>query len=199
MIAVRTRPCFVLGLLVGAALLAACRAKEQPPPPTTTQPPPSSAAPATTTTTSTIPTPPPVWGAAHWGMTKAEVLAAFPGQAQQLPQPVTFGPQTPGASDVAIPVYDIEGAKFRVLFGFEGDALNRVYLSALKAAESTCGDLEKQLTDKYSAPADRSTAQTNVRLEQIVWKRPEQTITLACSEAPGLGYRSVTLDHTTPK
>lgn len=196
---VRTRSRLALGVLILPAVLAACRAKEQAPPPATTLPPPPSTAAVTTTTTSTIPSPPPVWGAAHWGMTKAEVLAAFPGQAQQLPQPVTFGPQTPGASDVAIPAYDVEGAKFRVLFGFEGDALNRVFLSALKAAESTCGDLEKQLTDKYSAPADRSTAQTNVRLEQIVWKRPEQTITLACSEAPGLGYRSVTLDHTTPK
>jgi hypothetical protein len=194
---VPTRLRLVLGLLI-VAVLAACRAKEQAPPPTTTLPPPT-AAPVTTTTTSTIPSPPPVWGAAHWGMTKAEVLAAFPGQAQPLPQPVTFGPHTPGTSDVAIPAYDVEGAKFRVLFGFDGDALNRVFLSALKAAEATCGDLEKQLTDKYAAPADRNVTQTNVRLEQIVWKRPEQTITLACSEAAGLGYRSVTLDHTTPK
>ena len=149
MCVVRTRSRLALGVLILPAVLAACRAKEQAPPPATTLPPPPSTAAVTTTTTSTIPSPPPVWGAAHWGMTKAEVLAAFPGQAQPLPQPVTFGPQTPGASDVAIPAYDIEGAKFRVLFGFEGDALNRVYLSALKAAESTCGDLEKQLTDKY--------------------------------------------------
>jgi hypothetical protein len=198
MIVVRTRSRLALGLLILSATLSACRSREQAPPPTTTLPPPPSVAPATTTTTTTIPSPPPVWGAAHWGMTKAEVLAAFPGQAQQLPQPVSFGPQTPGASDVAIPAYDVEGAKFRVLFGFDADALNRVFLSAIKAAEGTCGDLEKQLTGKYSAPSDRTTAQTNVRLEQIVWKRPEQTITLACSEAPGLGYRSVTLDHTVP-
>jgi hypothetical protein len=199
MIVLRTRPRLALCLLVVPAVLASCRAKEQAPPPTTTPAPPPSAAPVTTTTTSTIPSPPPVWGAAHWGMTKAEVLAAFPGQAQQLPQPVTFGPQTPGSSDVAIPDYDVDGKKFRVLFGFEADALNRVFLSAVKAAEGTCGDLEKQLTEKYSAPSDRSALQTNVRLEQIVWKRPEQTITLGCSEAAGLGYRSVTLDHTPPR
>lgn len=190
--------CIALGALVGSAALAACRSKEQAPPPVTTQAPAPTAAPVTTTTT-TIPSPPPVWGAARWGMTKAEVLAAFPGQAQPLTTPVQFGPQVPGASDVAIAEHEMDGHKFRVLFGFEGDALNRVYLSAIKPAEGTCGDLEKSLTDKNGAPADRSTTQTNVRLEQTVWRRPEQTITLGCSEMAGLGYRSVTLDHTTPK
>ncbi len=187
-----------LGVLVVSAALPACRSKEQAPPPVTTQAPAPTAAPVTTTTT-TIPSPPPVWGAAHWGMTKAQVLAAFPGQAQPLVPPVQFGPQVPGASDVAIADYDMGGHKFRVLFGFESDALNRVYLSAIKAGEGTCGDVEKLLTDKNGAPSDRSTTQTNVRLEQIVWKRPEQTITLGCSEMPGLGYRSVTLDHVAPK
>ena len=188
-----------LGILAVSAGLVACRSKEQAPPPVTTQAPAPTAAPVITTTTTTIPSPPPVWGAAHWGMTKAQVLAAFPGQAQPLTPPVQFGPQVPGASDVAIAEHEMEGHKFRVLFGFEADALNRVYLSAIKPAEGTCGDLEKSLTDKNGAPADRSTTQTNVRLEQIVWKRPEQTITLGCSEMPGLGYRSVTLDHAAPK
>ena len=188
-----------LGVLVGSTALAACRAKEQAPPPVTTQAPAQTAAPVSTTTTTTVPSPPPVWGAAHWGMTKAEVIAAFPGQAQQLPQPVQFGPQVPGSSDVAIATYDMGGHQFRVLFGFEADALNRVYLSAIKPAESACGDVEKLLTDKNGAPSDRGTTQTNVRLEQIVWKRPEQTITLACSEMAGLGYRSVTVDQAAPK
>jgi len=188
-----------LGVLVVPAVLAACRSKEPAPPPVSTPAPTPTAAAVTTTTTTTIPSPPPVWGAARWGMTKAEVLAAFPGQAQPLVPPAQFGPQVPGSSDVAIAEYDMDGHKFRVLFGFEVDALNRVYLSAIKAAEGTCGDLEKSLSEKNGAPADRSTTQTNVRLEQIVWKRPDQTITLGCSEMPGLGYRSVTLDHTTPR
>jgi hypothetical protein len=187
-----------VGALVLPAALAACRAKEQPPPPTTVAPAPT-AAPVTTTTTTTIPSPPPVWGAAHWGMTKAQVLGAFPGQAQPLTPPVQFGPQVPGASDIAIATYDMAGHPFRVLFGFEGDVLNRVYLSAIKPAEGTCGDVEKVLTDKNGAPSDRGTTQTNVRLEQIVWKRPEQTITLACSEMAGLGYRSVAVDQAAPK
>jgi hypothetical protein len=188
-----------LGGLVLSAALIACRSKEPALPPVSTQAPAPTAAAVTTTTTTTIPSPPPVWGDAHWGMTKTQVLEAFPGQAQPLAPPVQFGPQVPGASDVAIADYDMGGHKFRVLFGFESDALNRVYLSAIKAGEGTCGDVEKLLTDKNGPPSDRSTTQTNVRLEQIVWKRPEQTITLACSQMPGLGYRSVTLDHAAPK
>jgi hypothetical protein len=197
---VQMRRRFVLGsLVVAAAFLAACGTKEQPSPPPSTQAALPSVAPApTTTTTTTVPTPPPVWRAARWGMTRAEVLAAFPGEAQRLDPPVAFGPQAPGASDVAIPAYELDGMKFRALFGFEADALNRVHLSAIKAAEATCGDLERLLTEKHTAPSDRSTTQTNLRTEQIVWQRPDQTITLACSEAPGLGYRSVSLDYTAP-
>ena len=192
---VRKRRRFAFGSLAIAALLVACRAKEQPSPPVRTPEAPPSAAPATTTTT-TAPSPPPVWRAARWGMTKAEVLAAFPGEAQKLEQPASFGPQAGGASDVAIPAYEIDGMKFRVLFGFESDALNRVQLSAIKAADTTCSDLEKLLTEKHSAPSERTRTQTTLRGEQIVWKRPDQTMTLACAEAPGLGYRSVTLDYT---
>jgi hypothetical protein len=131
-------------------------------------------------------------------MTKGQVLAAFPGEAQRLPQPANFGPPTGGSTDVAIPAYEINGMAFRVLFGFDSDKLNRVRLSAVKAGAATCGDLEKLLTEKHAAPSDRSSAQTNLRSEQIVWKLPEQTMTLACTEAPDLGYRTVTLDYTVP-
>jgi len=197
---VRTRRRLVLGSLVVPAFLAACGTREQAPPPVSTQetPPSVVSTTTTTTTTTTVPSPPPVWRAARWGMTKSAVLAAFPGEAQRLEKPADFGAQGAGSTDVGIPAYEIDGMKFRVLFGFESDALNRVQLSAVKAAESTCGDVEKLLTEKHSAPSDRSTTQTTVRGEQIVWKRPEQTITLACAEAPGLGYRSVTLDYRIP-
>jgi hypothetical protein len=194
-----TRPRLTVAGLMALGALAACKGREQapsPPPPPQTAP--SAAPTTTTTTTTTVPSPPPVWRSAHWGMTKAQVLAAFPGEAQQLAQPVNFGPEVPGASDLTIPAYEADGLGFRVLFGFEADSLNRVHLSVIKAAEATCGDVEKLLTDKHSAPADRSSTRTNLRTDRTVWKLPEETITLACSEKPGLGYRSVTLDYTTP-
>jgi hypothetical protein len=200
MTTVRTRRHLTLVSLVVPAFLAACGTKEQASPPATTQAGPPSAAPitTTTTTTTTVPSPPSVWRAARWGMTKGQVLAAFPREAQRLAQPANFGPPSGGSTDVAIPAYEINGMTFRVLFGFEPDVLNRVHLSAVKAGATTCSDLEKLLTEKYSAPSDRSNTQTNLRSEQIFWKQSEQTITLACTEAPDLGYRSVTLDYTVP-
>jgi len=182
--------------LVVLAVLVACRAKEQAAPEVSKQEASPSAAP---TTIPTLPSPPPVWRAARWSMTKAEVLAAFPGEAQRLEQPADFGPKGAGSTDVAIPAYEIEGTKFRVLFGFDGDTLTRIHLSAAKAGDATCGDLEKLPTQEHSAPSDRSTTQTNLRREQIVWKRPDQTITLVCSEVVSLGFRTVTLEYTAPK
>ena len=129
-----------LGVL---AVLVACRAKEQAPEVSKQEASPSA---GLATTTTTMPSPPPVWRAARWGMKKAELLAAFPGEAQRLEQPADFGRKGEGSTDVAIPAYEIEGTKFRVLFGFDGDALTRIHLSAAKAGDATCGDLEKQLT-----------------------------------------------------
>jgi len=188
----------VFGGLAVSAVLAACGTREQGSPPVSTPQAAPSAPTTTTTTTTTVPSPPPVWRAARWGMTKDEVFAAFPGEAQRLARPADFGPRTEGSTDVAIPAHEIDGMKFQVLFGFESDALNRVHLSAVEAADTTCSDLEKLLTERHSAPSDRSSTQTTLRSEQIVWKRPEQTITLACTEARSLGYRTVTLDYRAP-
>jgi hypothetical protein len=185
-----------LAVLVVPAVVVACRPKEQAPPPTTTQPP-TTTAPTTTTTTTTIPSPPPVWRSASWGMTKAEVLKAFPGEAQKLAQPGDFGPQSPGTTDVGIPSWESEGAAFRVLFGFQADALSRIQLSGIKPGDAVCAGLEKQLTEKHGA-AEKTTSQTNIRSDLFVWKRPEQTATLLCTEALRLGYRTVTLDYVRP-
>jgi hypothetical protein len=184
----------VVGMLIVAVLLPACRAKEQAT--STQQAPPSTVVTTTTsTTTTTVPPPPPVWKGAKWGMKKAEVLAAFPGEAQRLPQPAAFGQPRPGTSDVAIPGYEADGAKFRVLFGFASDALNRIQLFAAKAGSSTCEDVEKRLTEEHAAPSSRSDSATSMQTKDIVWTLPGETITLACAEKPSLGFRTVTVDY----
>lgn len=187
----------VLAGMIVPALLVACGPKEQAPPPTTTVPAPASAAPATTTTTTTtLPPPPPaVWRSARWGMTPVQLLAAFPGEAQRLDKPVAFGAPATGSTDVAIPSCDVEGVTYRALFGFGSGKLDRIQLSALKPADTVCGDLEKALTEKLSAPTDRSSTQTTTKTDQTVWKGPEQTVTLVCAENAALGFRSVTLDY----
>ena len=93
-------------------------------------------------------------------MSKAAVLAAFPKEAQKLGTPADFAqPQhgsslAAGSSDIAIPSYQGDGATFRVLFGFEQDALNRIHLAVPKATAGTCFDIEKAITDA-ARPDDR--------------------------------------------
>lgn len=195
---VRERPSAV-GSMIVSAVLAACGSPPPAPPPASTLAALPSAAPATTsTTTTTLPPPPPVWRAARWGMTRREVLAAFPGEAQRLAQPADFGPQVGGSSDVAIPAYEADGRKFRVLFGFASDALDRVHLTAVNPGSTACADVEKQLVETHSDPSDRSTDETTLKVMQTVWKRPDQTITLICTERRSLGYRSLALDYAAP-
>ena len=186
----------LLGLFLVTSILAACTPKEQatstPPPP-----PPSTAlsAVSSTTTTTTMPAPPPVWRSARWGMKKAEVLAAFPGEAQRLPKPADFGPPRPGTSDTAIPAYAADGSTFRVLFGFGAGGLGRIQLSAVKPSAAACEDLEKRLTDELSKPSSRNDSETSVRGLEVAWTTPTETISLVCVEKASLGFRTVTLEY----
>ena len=59
-------------------------------------------------------------------------------------------------------------------------------------------ELEKLLTEKHAAPGARNDTGTSLRGEEIVWRRPDQTITLACAGVVSLGFRSVTLIYTPP-
>jgi hypothetical protein len=193
---------FVLALapLAACAVLAACGSKEQAAPPATTLPPGTVAVTTTTTTTTTtLPSPPAAWKAARWGMSRAEVLKAFPGQAQPLAPPVDFGPPSPGPSDVGIPAFEDGGLTFRVLFGFQAERLDRVQLSAAKPGSAACGDVEKAVSAAHpgSAP-ERTSTQTNVRTDLATWRQPAATVTLTCTENVSLGFRSLTLNYAPP-
>lgn len=193
----------VAGLLVPLALLS-CAKKETPAPQARAPETPSAAPTTTLPPPTTVPTPPPVWRTARWGMTKAEVLTAFPGEAQRLAQPAPFAQPQPGSSipagsgDLAIPAYEADGTKFRVLFGFQSDALDRVHLSAVKPGAGTCSDLEKVLTERHSAPSQRGATGSSLKGEEITWKRPDQTVILSCAGIPSLGFQTVTLDYMAP-
>ena len=185
--------------VVFAALLCGCGKTEPPAPQGSTAPAPTTTAPATTTTTTTtLPPPPPAWRAARWGMSKDEVLAVFPGEARRLSQPAAFGPAVPGATDIAISSYAGDGAQFRVLFGFETSGLSRVHLVAVKPGDATCGDVEKALTDSFAAPPVRNDTGTSLRGQEMVWKRPDHTVTLSCAGVRSLGFQTVTVSYTPP-
>ena len=186
---------FALAALL-VVLLPACKGKEQAAP-AETQPPATSAAPTTTTTT-TLPPPPKVWRAAHWGMTKDELLAAFPGEAQRLPKPARFAAQEAATSDVAIPSFDADSVTWRALFGFEPGTLDRIRLDAAKPGPGTCEDVEKALTARHGPPAERHATGTSLRGEEITWKLPDQAITLSCTGVASLGFLTVSIDYRPP-
>ena len=178
-----------------AAVLAACRGADRTPAPQADQPATAATTTTTTTTTTTMPSPPPVWRAARWGMTPVELLAVFPGEAQRPAQPATFVQGEPGAAEVAIPAWEADGTRFRVLFGFAGGGLGRLQLAAAKAQAETCYDVEKRLSEEHGAPSSQREATTSVQTKEVVWSQPAQTITLTCVDKPSLGFRTVSLDY----
>ena len=186
-------------VLVALPFLAAACGTREPGPAPQASPPAATIAPAATTTTTTTTTlPPPVWRTVRWGMSREEVLAALPGEAQRLPKAEAFGQPTPGAAELAIP--ESRGARHvhRVLFGFGSGGLDRIHLVAAKPTYDTCGELERELTEAHGAPSGRSEIATSLRGEAVTWTLPAETVTLACTERPSLGFRSVTIDHVPP-
>ena len=192
-------------LAVPLLIVSSCTKKEAPPPvaqqaTTTTTVPPTTLAPTPTP----VPTPPPVWREARWGMSKAAVLAAFPKEAQRLDKPAEFAqPQhgsslSAGSSDIAIPSYQGDGASFHVLFGFAQDALDRIHFAVPKATATTCGDIEKAVTDAHGAPGKRGATGSSLKGEEIVWTLPDQTIVLSCAGVARLGFVTASLDRLAP-
>jgi hypothetical protein len=201
---IRSRGRWPVALVAVLAAVASCGKKEPPPPPVAEQPPATMAPTTTLPPPTTVATPPPVWRTSRWGMTKDEVLSAFPGEAQRLSRAVPFGEARPGtgvlegSSDISIPSYEVDGVGFRVLFGFAANALDRVHMTALKAGPATCGDLERAISAKHPTPPQREPMEGSLRGERIVWRRPDQTITLSCAGVASLGFQKVTLDYKAP-
>jgi hypothetical protein len=186
---------------VALPLLAAACTREPAPAPPASAPATTPAPAATTTTTTTTTLPPPVWRTVRWGMSREEVLAALPGEAKRLPRPEAFGQPTPGAAEVAI--HEMAAGPhgrhaYRALFGFGTGGLDRIHLVASKPTYDTCGEVERELTERHGAPSRRNEIATSLRGEAVVWTLPAETITLACTEKPSLGFRSVTVDRVPP-
>ena len=178
-------------------LLAAACTREPAPAPQASVPA-TTLAPAATTTTTTTTLPPPVWRTVRWGMSRDEVLAALPGEAKRLPKAEAFGQPTPGAAELAIQEMSLGPHAYRALFGFGAGGLDRIHLVAAKPTYDTCGEIERALTERHGAPSSRNEIATSLRGEAVVWTLPAETITLACTERPSLGFRSVTVDHVPP-
>ena len=186
-------------ILLLPLLAAGCGSREPAPGAQPSEAPATTLAPvATTTTTTTTTLPPPVWRTVRWGMSREEVLAALPGEARRLSTPENYGQPTPGATDIAIPDMTMGAIRYRALFGFGDGKLDRIHLVVPKAAYETCGDVERELTERHGKPAARGTIATSLRGESMTWNLPDHTLVLACTSKPSLGFHSVTIDRTPP-
>ncbi len=115
---------------------------------------------------------PPAWRAARWGMTPAEVVAAFPGEASLLSPPVTL----PDGNVVSAGIdgYAWEGLKVNVRFVFtEG----RLALVSLRTEQSRYVDAETfvalcdRLRKEWGAPLEESKDDAFVDMRQVRWTR----------------------------
>ncbi len=148
------------------------------------------------------------WRAAKWGMTEAEALAAFPGEAERLAKPERLGE---GTATVGIPAYKIQSKEFAVVFGFDekgGLHLVRITLTdniAPGVLHSGSFDLlETLLTEKYGKPTSSKDEQVTPSMSSRtrMWRLPRTVINLKYTFSAGFGtvkfFDVVMLTYTPP-
>jgi hypothetical protein len=120
------------------------------------------------------------WTKAKWGMTEAELLAAFPGQAARLDPP----DKNTGCR-VVIKDFTLSGVNFQVYMMPDPDGrLSSVLLQPAKSDDQTdqlFQDLQNLLVQKYGRPW--KTAEGNNA--EIQWTFKTSTVTLARTRFPG--------------
>jgi hypothetical protein len=154
-------------VLLAAALLLATPALGAEPPPA------PAPAPAT------APAPTPGWRMARFGMTPAQILAVFPGEATRLDPEVKLADGNVVA--VGIDGYEFEGLSFDVRFVFSG---NRLVVVSLKAGRKGFVDatayerLRDALAKRWGAPLEETSDSNFIDMRQTRWKRGPDRVDL---------------------
>lgn len=147
------------------------------------------------------------WSQARWGMTQAQILNAFPGEAKILTDnPSTRQYGSRGLATVGISHADIRGVPVRMLFLFDrSGGLDGIRMPATPASASgkEHDAMEKALTLVYGAPSLRAAQSSAEGAAQkglvAVWLMPTSVIQL--NYFPG-EWLSVSIDkraEQTPK
>jgi hypothetical protein len=147
------------------------------------------------------------WSQARWGMTQAQILNAFPGEAKILTDnPSTRQYGSRGLATVGISHADIRGVPVRMLFLFDRSGeLDGIRMPATPASASgkEHDAMEKALTRVYGAPSLRAAQSSAEGAAQkglvAVWLMPTSVIQL--NYFPG-EWLSVSIDkraEQTPK
>jgi hypothetical protein len=112
------------------------------------------------------------WKGARWGMTPAEVLAAFPGQAFRVEPEVRL--EDGNTVTVGIDALAFEGLTFRVRFLFEKGKLALVSLRTEpdKYVDASAYEkLRKALVDRWGSPVETANDDNFIDMRQTRWNR----------------------------
>jgi hypothetical protein len=123
------------------------------------------------------------WTKAKWGMTSAEIIKLFQGDAAG---------STPR---LTIPSYEVAGTKFRVLLIMDkDDRLDHVSLSPIAMADSTDAlfqSVEELLVQRYGRPWKSDEAGTT----EFQWTFPTTVITLSRTKSAIAGAALVSISY----
>jgi hypothetical protein len=127
------------------------------------------------------------WTKAKWGMTDAQILAAFPGQAVRLDPP-------DAGAHIAIKAFDLAGSPFYVRFLTDPESgLNRVVVHAPHLSSERLDllfqNLQNMLVEKYGRPWKSA----EFGESELQWSFPSTTITLGRTKVTGFGTQFLTL------
>lgn len=130
------------------------------------------------------------WNKAKWGMTEDEILKAFEGQIEKLPQPKV---EPSNYSNLVLRGVEIGGNKFfaQFWFGKSSNQLEGIELvpeDKSKNSSYLYSSLERMLIQKYGQPSFvDNQKQSGIITKSRIWNFPTSTIDLAYDEVPILG------------
>ena len=137
------------------------------------------------------------WRQAKWGMTPAEVEAAFNGDAVKS----RVGQFSKTNILLTIPQVEIEGEKFVATFHFNGGKLTNVVLQLSEGSDSLYQNIFQRLVEKYGEPdfKDKSQTKTSVGTdvtEKRAWNRGKTRIEWKFLTIAGGGVKLWTLSYS---
>jgi hypothetical protein len=134
------------------------------------------------------------WNEAEWGMTEAQLLAAFKGNIiKEKRTTLDDGVYR----ELKIPHFIIDGLKFDVFFEMSSidDKLRRVFLMHGPASATDFSRFERLLTSKYGPAVQKDESRPKegrpIRAQKTAsWLLPSTKIELSYKEMPGIGLGS---------
>lgn len=140
------------------------------------------------------------WRQARWGMTEAEVLKAFKGEAIRDENPKES--PADGRGSVCIPQFSLASQTYRVTFWFTQNRLGKISISRDGSnldGRAAFRSIEAMLREKYGPPSlDRSNDKSRLVSWKMDWNLKGTNISLVFIGSGTTDSGSVWLDYLKP-